>query len=51
MYLIHLQKHALAERIMRDILHGNQTVSIGGVPSRNSSEPSILILVPLTRCE
>ena len=37
------------ERIMRNILHGNQTVSTGGVPSRNSLEPSILILVPLTR--
>ena len=49
MYLIHLRKHMLVERIMQNILHGSQTVSTGGVPSRNSLEPSILILVPLTR--
>jgi hypothetical protein len=37
---IHLRMHRLAELIMQDILHGNRTVSTGGVPSRNSLEHS-----------
>jgi hypothetical protein len=46
MYQILLRKHRLVEQIVRDILHGSQTVSTGGVLSHSSLEPSILILVP-----